>query len=652
MDGLLAKAQALKNRLRSRTHNVAKSDILADKEAEVMAEMNSLLEKSRSPIKESSLAFSAKSSGVMFPLFINLGALTLLVVLGFSFFLRLNQVEVSLVNHDAQQSSTESLIIAALRDASEADLVQKENQIASIQSMLTEAEQTKATLIEEFNRERSQMQEKLRSELNTEIETERQRLISEGLSEEMLATRLTAFGERKQKEYNDRIAAINADFDRQLDERSALFNNQMDEYRTALSQARQEQESIKSSLELQLMKARQESEKALQAISADRASTMEKLEILRQDQENSSLFERRILSLYDAVNASLKLQDYVTALTGLDALEEFLGSPEVMSISSMVERKETEQFLIDSLRRLIKSDLALENEKPSATDPAIIALSLLESITKRVEEGNRLYAQGKVEEARTTYTAAIALIPELDEGYLRLREISEIQVARERALLEQQLAESALLYADGQLQSSVDKYRQALGLIAKANPEIPGMLDTILDAGYRIRKADEPPPAPLVIREEFSEDEKSLLLRAQTAENQNQILMESLNRLRAQFAISDEESTAPSSKETLVMLLNAKLLIRRALSDEEIRKAYPELQTTLDAVFESYGEEQRTAGHSQALRDIVSLTDYLGAPPDENRQPSINAITATRQRELLLEFLGNLQALLSPTGQS
>jgi phosphoglycolate phosphatase-like HAD superfamily hydrolase len=652
MDGLLAKAQALKNRLRPLTNNSTKTDFLADKEAEIMAEMNSLLERNRSKITETALTFTARSSGVMFPLFINLGAVLLLLILGFFFFLRLNQVEVSLVSREAQQGSTESLIIAALREASEEDLVQKESQIASIQGLLYETEQSKASLIQDFDRERSQLQDELRNELNMELEAERQRLVSEGLNEETLASRLASFQKQKQSEYDARIAAINADFDRQLEDRSALFNNQMADYRTALSQAQKEQESIKNSLEQQLIRSRQESEIALQVMSADRASAMEKLESLRQEQQNGSLYERRILSMYDMINASLKLQDYTAALNGLDELQEFLGSPEVMSIASMAERRNTEQFLIDSLRRLVKADLILENEAPSTNDPAVIALAILESITERVEEGNRLYAQGKVEDARMVYTTAIALIPELDEGYSRLQEIAGSQVARERSLLEQQLAESAALYRENQYQASVDKYRQALGLIEKANPLIPGMLDSVLDAGYRIRKADEPPPVPIVIREELSEDEKSLLQRAQTAENQNRVLMESLNRLKAQYAITDGETTVPTSKETLVMLLNAKMLIRRALSDEEIRKAYPELQNTLDAVFESYGEEQRNAGHSQALRDVVSLTDYLGSSSDENRQPPFKATDEASQRKLLLEFLDNLQSLLDPLDQS
>jgi hypothetical protein len=652
MDGLLARAQALKSRLKSRAVNPIQSNFLADKEAEVMAEMNSLLEKSRSEITETTLTFTANSSGVMFPLFINLGAMALLIILGFSFFLRFNQVEVSLVNRKTQQGSTESLIIAALREASEEDLVQKENQIASIQSMLDEAEQSKASLIQEFNKERTQLQDKLRNELSNELEAERQRLVSEGLSEEALETRLAAFEKQKQSEYDARIAAINADFDRQLEDRSALFNDQMNKYRNSLAQARNEQESIRASLELQLIKARQESEATLQSISAERASAMEKLENLRRDQQNTSLFERRILSMYDMVNDNLKLQDYTAALNGLNALEDFLGSPEIMTIPSMVQRRDTEQFLIDSLRRLVKADLALENEKPSANDPANIALSLLGSITERVEEGNRLYSQGKIEDARVAYTTAIALIPELDEGYTRLQEISGRQVARERALLEQQLAASAALYQENKYKASVDKYRQALDLLEEGSPAISSMLDQVLDAGYQYRRALEPTPDPVVILEEFTPEEKELIRSAQLAESQRRVLMESLDNLKSQYALADVDPDSPSSRESLVMLLNAKMLIRRALSDQKIREAYPELYSTLDSVFESYGEEQRTEGGSQALKEIISLTEYLGSPSQEKRLPTLSYSNESRQRELLLEFLGNLKTLLYSQGQS
>lgn len=646
MDGLLAKAKILKNRIMLLPKSTTQADFSADKEAEIMAEMNSILEKGRLEITETILSFSARSSGVMFPLAINIGAFTLLLLLGIFFFLRLNQAEVSLVNRETQLGSAEGLIIAALREASEEELSRKESQIDSIQVMLRETEQSKASLIEEFGKERSQMQTRLRDELGLELETERQRLVASGLGEAAVSARLAAFEVQKKNEYEARLSAINADFDKQLEERSALFNDQMTEYRRSLVQAQLEQESIQRGLEQQLVKARLESTRTLETMSAEKATAIEKLVNLGQKQDNANLVESRILSMYDKVNSSLKQRNYTGALAELNRLEEFLGSFEAMRITAVAERRKTEQFLIDSLRRLIDSELALETPKVQTNDPATLAQSLLESITNRVEAGNRLYAEGKLEAAKIEYTAALTRIPELDKGYSRLQELASRKVAQEKALLERQLAEGAALYKNNQYQASVDRYRQALLLIENNSPMVSMMLNHVLDAGYQIRRATEPPPTPVIIREELSEEDKSLVRRAQTAESQRRLLLEALDRLKTQYGMGSGKASQSTSQESMVMLLNAKMLLRRALSDREIREKFPELYKTLDEVFESYGEEQRTMGRSQALQDIVSLTAYLNSPVDDNRRPSLTTANETRQRKLLLEFLENLQRLL------
>ena len=339
MDGLLAKANILKSRITS-TARQAPASFAADKEAEVMAEMNTLLEQSRLEITETTLAFSARSSGVLFPVLINIGALTLLVVLGAFFFLRLNQDEVSLVKRSAQLGSAEGLIVEALKEASEEELSRKEGQIQSIQSMLREAEQTKASLIQEFDKERSLMQDKLRDELSQELDLERQRLIAAGLGEAAVTSRLAAFETQKQSEYQAKLSAANADFDRQLQERSAQFNSQMEEYRRSLAQAQDDQESIKRSLEQQLTKTRQESQAALESLSADKAAAVAELENLGRRQENAKLIEGRILSMYDTVNAKLSQEEYQAALAELDTLESFIGSAEALRVASVARSEE------------------------------------------------------------------------------------------------------------------------------------------------------------------------------------------------------------------------------------------------------------------------------------------------------------------------
>ena len=651
MDGLLAKAEVLKKLIKSRSSESTQADLAARKEAEVMAEMDSILESSRLEITATTLSFSARSSGILFPVLINLGALLLLAVLGTFFFLRLNQDEISLVNRNTQLSSAEGLIIEALREASELELSRKENQILSIQGKLKEAEDNRASLIAELGQERSLLEERLKAELDQELEAERQRLLTAGLGSAVISSRMAAFEEQRQNEFQSRLSALHTDFDKQLAERSAQFDSEMEAYHLSLDQARNQQEAIKRTLEQQLTEARRDTQRALSTMDAERSAAMEQLETLGRQQENAKLIEGRILTMYDSVNIYLRQEDYQAALAELDRLEYFLGTPEAQRVASVAERQKTEQFLVSSLRRLIHNERVPDSPQIPDLDPFSSGHPLLDAITNRVEEGNRLYAEGRFEAAKAEYTAALAQIPQLDEGYARLQEMASRQLAQERALLEQQLAVATALYKNNQYLASVEKYRQALDYMERENPRLSLMLNDVIDAGYQIRKASEPPPPPVIIREELSLEEKDLLYRAQVIDSRRWTLREALDRLKTSYAAISEESNRATAQENMVLLLNAKLLIRRALLENGNREVYPGLHETLDTVFEAYGEEQRLAGQAETLEALISITEFLNNSIAGKDYPALNSGKDLRQRQLLLEFLGNLQALFEPAGK-
>ena len=650
MAGLLARAKALHDRVSGRSREPSPPDFLREKEQEVMAEMDSILEKNRLKITDSTLNFTPLSSGTLFPAITNIGALALLVFLGAGLFLAFNRSETSLVSEARQLSSAEGRIIEAVRRASREEISRKEAEIGSIQSLLREAELSRDSLAAESERELSRIQAGLREELAAELEAERQRLIREGIGDSALAGRLAAFEEGKQREYDEKLGAVNAEFESRLREQSAALDERMEGFRRSLERARTEQDSLRASLERELAESRRTAAQALEAAAAEKSTAMERLENLRKMQEESRLVEGRILAMYDEVNTRLRRGEYEAAMEQLDRLEEFLSDPSTARHEAVAERRGIEQFLIGSLRRLIGNEIAARGPPGTEDRAGESARLLLGSITSRVEEGNRLFEAGSIEAAGREYAAAIRQIPSLETGYTRLRDMEKQALARERGLLEERLAEGDRLYRNSQYRSSVDRYREALRLLEGDTPMANRMITQLLDAGYRLRRADEPPPEPVVVREvvreELSLEEKSLIERARTAEGRRRALIEELDRLKARYSDTAEDSGAGASQEALVALLNAKLSIRRALSGDEIREEYPELYKTVDSVFESYGEERRMAGRSEALRDVAALTGYLVRAAAGNADPPLSPAEEARQRELLLEFLENLKVLL------
>ncbi len=652
--GLLARAKALRERLAGRKVQPTSADFLRDKEKDIMAELDAILEKNRLIITETTLNFTARSSGGRLPLAINLAAGGLLLVLGLSFFWIFNRSETSLVSEERRLATAEGRIIEEVRRASREEISRKEAEINSIQRMLADAENAKASLAAGLETELSQREAQLKEALAAELDAERQRLLREGLGEAALNARLADFEEQKRREYDERQAAVAAEFEARLKRQTDELNEKMESYRKSLTDAQVEQEKLQAGLQDELARARRETAQARELAAARQSEARSELESLSRRQEEIRLVENRIVTLYDEVNARLGRGEYDAALERLDRLEEFIESPGAARIPSVAERRGVERFLIGSLRRLIRSETAA---KAAPADGGAEAVrTLLASVTARVEEGNLHFQRGDREAARSAYTAALGLIPPVEESYARLRDIENGETARERRMVEEKLAEADGLYRNSRYEASVERYREALRLLENRAAGVAGIVPRLLDAGYALRRAEEPPSPPAqtitpppeaIVRTvpgELSEADRALLERARTAEDRRRLLVGELDRLKARYTAAGASGGDPA-RDALVALLNAKLLIRQALSADEIREAHPDIYKTVDSVFEAYGEERRIAGREEAFADIAALTGYL-ARRDAVETPLPDTAEESRRRELLAAFLDNLKKLL------
>lgn len=637
-EGLLRKARGLRGRITGTPPaGTEYIDPLRQKEQEIMAEMDSILGQNRLAVTDETLKFSAVSSGARFPLMLNLAAAALTLVVGAGLFFIFNRGEAAQVDPAGRISSAESRIISAVREESRQELARKEEQINSINRQLREAEDARIALIAETENELLRREAQLKEEMSRELEAERQRLIAAGLNETDVDERLSRYQAQLQGEYEERLAVVNAELESRLEERSAELNRQMEEYRQALGDARSERESIQA----RLAAAREEAARAIEEADADRSAVMARLEELNRQGRQKGLVEDHLLSMYDTVNLQLQQGEYREASLQLDRIEEFITSPAAETLLLQNNRMEVEQFLVDSLRRLISVESA-ETEGPPTLEP------LLTSISAGVEDGNRLFSEGKLEEALGAYTDALNTIPDIETAYARLQEIEERRLAQERGLLEERLAEGDRLYREARYQASVDRYREALEILEKQAPPLDQLVTQLMDAGYRLGRGNEAEPEPLIIteiiREEIPAEDREIIEKSRAADERRRRLRDELETIRTRLAAGSSAEEAQASKEALISLLNTKLLIRQALASNEVRQKYPELYQSADDVFEAYGEEQRREGRTEALREMVSITDYLTDSP-ATEFPAETAKSA-RQRELLLQFLENLEELL------
>lgn len=577
MSGLLSKAKNLRNTFLKRNTNVAKESVAqklrAEEEAEIAQEMDTILEKSRIKINDDTLFYHAQYSGSRLPLLINLAALVLVgggIYLSALYF---NQSEERIISGEARMNSAEGRIISALREESEAALAEKEEQLSSVRNQLDNLESD------------------LRAQLDAELAAERERLLAAGSSREELNADLEAF-ERQ------RMAELNA------------------EYQELQARLEADQAALEAERERLLAEAAAAAESAESAESEAAA----RLQELNRRREEERLLGDQILSFYDSVNAQLGEDEYTSALGTLDQLEAFLARPAISGNPVMRERIDTERFLIDSLRRLISAETALNEVQTEASDPSG---ELLAQVGLLVEEGNERFAAGEREAALEQYLDALALIPSLETGYSRIREIEAEQEQAEDVRLRGILNQGDELFSTGEYAESVDRYRTALGLLDTDAIEVDRLVENLLQSGSR--------------------------LRALPAEDPNTELVSRIEALRREYAGSSPATSGTASREAVVTLLNAKVLMRQALAMPEVQKQFPDLYTETGKVFEAYGEEERSMGRSEALelaaRMLASLRDD-SAEESSGPESTILEEFSSDERKSLDRFLENLEALL------
>jgi hypothetical protein len=638
MSGLLRKAADLRRHIRKKLSpgdtDSRAEQISREKNDEVMAEMDAILESNRLKITEETLAYTAQSSGALFPVLINLGAFLLLVGLGALFIWYFDQTEKSITSGTQEVISAEGRIIEAVRRASEEELSRKEDEIDSIQNRLQEAEASQAALIAETEEELSRREALLREELAAQLELERQRLSGEGLSESAVEEQLALFEARKRTEFEEQLASMSSELEARMAEQEAQLNSQIDSYRASLASAREEQDEIRAKLEEELAAARSEAATAAEEATAETSAALAELEALGRRRQEEKLVQDQILAVYDDINQRLSHKEYDQALDRLDSLESYLNQASVAGLPSVAERLEIEEFLISSLRQLIDS----------RRNPGDRTAPLLSSVSLLVEEGNALYEEGNTEAARENYLAALRQIPGLETGYSRLREIEQSGREEERTLLAAGLSEGDRLYRGGNYHPSVERYREALRLMEIDAASADRMVDQLMEAGYRLRRDAEPAPEPVIIPGKLSPEDQALVEQAKSVEEQRQTLVNELRNIRDEYR-KTSVTKEPASQDALIALLNTKLLIRQALAEESVREEYPDLYRETESVFEAYGELQRIEGRTEALEEIVSLTKQLAEGNEAENLP-LSPAEESRQQELLLQFLENLEELL------
>jgi hypothetical protein len=581
-------------------------------------EIEKLLGQNRIQISAKTLAYIPKRRGALLPLASNL--LIFLIVAGAIGLAALlfNRQEASIAGGSAVILTAESKLIAALKQESEQQLLQRDRAIGEIQQRLGQLSQEQEQLRAGIQAALAAKEQQLKEGFEQRLAEERERLAQQGLSSAAIEDRLRDLEAVLRGRYEEQVGEARRQAEAELATREAAARSLADQYQRELAQAQTERTLLQGELERREAELQEQFRERQNRLESDQVRAAEELAALQQQREQERLALDQILSGYDRVNQALQAGNYTAALGGLQSLRDFFNEPGFSSLPAIQSRRSVEMFLIGSLEELVRTR---QSRLESDTTALLEASALLASVAERVDRGDALLRSGDLPAARQAYQEALSRIPAVEHGYARLREMSQ---AEEEARLQKMLlqaeqaaaearvrqaprdeVQSALrqanaFYEAGNFQGSLERYRLALSLLLE-DEQLSGQLtEQIMNAGYRLRGAEE-------LKE---------LASLKSAEARRAELLARLRELKRQYQAYARLSARPAgldSPQSLATLLQAKILVRQILDSEPIRSRYPELSQTMDRYFEALGEQKESDGRRIALQELAEQLSSLTA---------------------------------------
>ncbi|NCN05190.1 MAG: hypothetical protein GW949_06135 [Spirochaetales bacterium] len=444
----------------------------ADQE-DIRLQIDQIAQSNRMKADELAWKVIPKKHGFVLPLLVNVGAAGVLALGIFTLSTLFAASENQALNETVQLSSAEGRLVAEIRREAEGAIQEKDKEINEIQVRLEVIERERSQLAANVEQQIQAREAELRAQLDVELQQERQRLIAEGLSEEVIQERLRAFEEEKNAAFQAELARYSAEVEEErirlqnsLDAAQREFNSNLAaataERQTIQEESRRREQELRAQMDAQneeLEAARAEAAASLQSAQAE-------LTALNQTAARAQAAEDQLIGLYTSIRAAIREGRIEDATRGLDSLRTYLNDPSVISVQSLARRRDIDLFAID----LIDRTLAAERARTSSDTARLSeSLAILSSIRESASQARAAASAGDRTRATTLYRQVIQTLPEILEAQ---------QYTQDRSAAELQNTTTAALSSLGQAYSAGDwvaldrSFEQLLSSLPLTDPQI------------------------------------------------------------------------------------------------------------------------------------------------------------------------------------
>ncbi len=489
MSGLFQKAQEIRNHNKVEPGSEGEfaldeqSGISKEDQQEILEEIEKVSKESRISVTPETMAIKAAKRGFVFPLLVNIFFIVLLAGGGFTLYYFFQRGKTVLMEGGSAIASAEGKLIKELKKESEAALQAKNREINQIQSQLEDIDKQRLELQTNMDEKVATREAELRSTLDAELDAERERLRQQGISEADITSRLNAIETEKAAAFQQELDTFKreAEEDRLRDEEN--LKALQDEYQQNLAQAEADRKRVREEAAAREAELRSQLDARTEELEQATLEAKAELNQLAAQAEKQTLAVGQLTGFYSQVKEYIQGGDFDGALENLDAIKEYLDDPSVATLPNMLQRRDIELFVVDSISSLVKGEM----QKTDVDTTSLIASAdLLNDMKNRVIEGDELFRQGDTGTAEAKYREALNLMPEINKAhsYFLSRGDEAEQVRRQS--LRNFLSRAEAAFGRGDYTLALDNYTKALAYLPEDAATVEKMISQVRRSGYEL----------------------------------------------------------------------------------------------------------------------------------------------------------------------
>ena len=411
----LRRAAELRSRFGISSQPLADSGINAEDRREIEQELELVTRRSRTASGPEAFVIKPARKGYIFPLIVNLTAAVLTAGSVYGLARLFGQRDQAMATSAAAVGSAEGLLLQQLKQEADSELKKKDQDIADIRTKMSALDKERGDLAGSLDVRVKAREAELQSSYQSQLDAEKKRLGTQGLSDADIQARMKAFEAAKSAESAKLLDQEKAQAAADLAQADDNYRKLKDEYQKSMMSIGQDRAALEADSkrrEDELRSTMEAKNKELESRNAETeanlAAAKAQLASLADSKAKAQAVEDRVLGFYGSIQTALRDGRYADASSSAASLSAFVQDPSVASDTSTKSRRAADAFVAQTLAAYARSEL----ERTSVDATMLLRQSqLLSAARDSASAADKALKAGDADLAAAKYQEALQKVP-------------------------------------------------------------------------------------------------------------------------------------------------------------------------------------------------------------------------------------------------